>query len=137
MLPNETTRTCWIKLPPLLPTLDPKTSMAAFPLTFDSSSRGMYAIWVVGSNNAYLVALLSKLWTVPIVTASPSSLSFISPPAMRMTHAKNGTVTTIISIGVASAPTLHPKFLMTLLPMKITKKVVRPTTVEKVPMKRW
>ena len=123
-----------MKDPPLFPIREPNTSIAALPLILDSSSNGIYAICVVGSNKAYLDVLDTKLNIVPHNTAVCNRNGLLSIP--NSIHTKNGTDMTAIMDGVAIAPTLQPNNRITCTPKKITMQVHMPTTLEKFPINR-
>mmetsp|Transcript_15100 Transcript_15100/g.39230 ORF Transcript_15100/g.39230 Transcript_15100/m.39230 type:complete len:211 (+) Transcript_15100:102-734(+) len=69
MEPVNITMACWMRAPPDLPMRAPSTSMAALPLSLESSSSGMYAISLVGSKSAYLTPLDRTFCVVPTITA--------------------------------------------------------------------
>ena len=120
--------------PPLFPIREPNTSIAALPLILDSSSSGIYAICVVGSNNAYFDVLDTRLNIVPHNTAVCNRNGLLSMP--NSIHTKNGMDMTAMMDGVAIAPTLQPNSRMTCTPKNMTIHVQIPTTDEKLPINR-
>src|SRR5690606_29126829 len=64
-LPKNMRRPLWTIEPPVLPSLDPTPSIAAFPLSFDSELRGIKEISFVASKRVYLHAREKTFWTVP------------------------------------------------------------------------
>ena len=133
MLPNISTSTCCISDPPDLPIRDPNTSIAALPFTFDSSSNGMYAICVVGSNSAYLVVLLINDCMVPKITAMRKRCGLSNPTSILR---KYGKANIPMAVGVANAPIRHPNIRIACTPKKMTIQVDNPTILEKLPINR-
>ena len=92
----------------------PITSTAAFPLVFDSWSRGMYAISLHGSNREYLAPFDRMFWAAPTITASMSGVVPIlavigAKNAGKRLRLKNIAPVTSRVTGVMRAATPQPK----------------------------
>merc|ERR1719231_854822 len=79
--PNVKIMNCCTSEPPDLPSGLQMTSIAALPLTFVSSSSGMYAISLHGSKSEYLEPLEKMFCAAPTMTAMKSG---VKPTAARM-----------------------------------------------------
>mmetsp|Transcript_20086 Transcript_20086/g.59649 ORF Transcript_20086/g.59649 Transcript_20086/m.59649 type:complete len:326 (-) Transcript_20086:810-1787(-) len=137
--PKPMIMNCWMRAPPDLPSGLQMTSMAALPLTLTSSSRGMYAISLQGSNRAYLEPLEKMFWAAPTSTAAysgvrPQPASVGARMSEPSTRAKKIRPVTSSMDGVTSAATPQPKRAKICLARIIIENVTMPVAVEKLPM---
>lgn len=105
-----------------------------------SSSKGIYAISLQGSNKLYLALLLKIFCRAPTYTAASSGV--IPKPAImgvngwpKRIREKNPTPVRSKTVGVIMAATPHPYLLSITLLSNIIAKVAIPVAVEKSPMK--
>lgn len=107
--------------------------------TLVSSSKGMYAISLQGSNKLYFALLLKMFCRAPTYTAAMSGVSPHVPRngvrgPLNKTRPKNATPVTRRTVGVMEAATPQPNFRKMTRLSNIIEKVATPVYVEKSPM---
>ncbi len=120
----------WIQAAPDLPRREPMTSMAAFPLTFDSWSNGMKAISLVESKKVYFIVLLMLFWKAPKRTIAMRGVKSARGPSRSRKRKRERKIRleTPTTMGVTWAEKCHPR-RRTTTPLK-----KRETTSEITPM---
>mmetsp|Transcript_9735 Transcript_9735/g.23392 ORF Transcript_9735/g.23392 Transcript_9735/m.23392 type:complete len:263 (-) Transcript_9735:1291-2079(-) len=138
--PKPIIRPCWMRAPPDFPRGLQMTSMAAFPLTCVSRSRGMYAISLHGSKRAYFEPLEKMFCAAPTRTAAyrgvmPRAASMGEMGPENSTSEKKTSPVNRRTVGVKRAATPQPNLRKTKRPKIMRQNVTIPVHVLKSPMK--